>query len=278
MATGILALLDDIAMLMDDIAVASKFAAKKTSAVLGDDIAVTAKETTDIPSSREIPIILAIIKGSFINKLIILPVVFILNYFFPWIISPILMIGGLYLAYEAGEKILEFTLQKEKHKEKRKLSEKEKIKSALKTDFILSLEIIIIALSSVKDEPLIVQIVATSIVAFLATIGVYGLVALIVRLDDIGIYLIKTGNSLLGKVGRFLVFILPWIIKFLSFTGTLAMLLVAGGIFMHNVHFLHDFLGFMPGLLSDFIVGIVLGVITVLSLKVIKRLKSHKAL
>ncbi len=263
MATGLLALLDDIAMLMDDIAVASKFAAKKTSAVLGDDIAVTAKKTTGIASSREIPIILAIIKGSFINKAILLPIVFILNYFAPWLIVPILMLGGLYLSYEGAEKVIEIIFHRHSSEEKKQLTEEEKIKSAIKTDFILSLEIIIIALYSVKDQPLIVQIIATTIVALVATIGVYGLVALIVRLDDIGFYLIETGNPILIKIGRFLVFLLPWIIKFLSVVGTFAMLLVAGGIFIHNLEFLHHYLHFLPSILSELLVGFFVGTVIV---------------
>lgn len=275
MATGLLALLDDIAMLMDDIAVASKFAAKKTSAVLGDDIAVTAKKTTGIASSREIPIILAIIKGSFINKAIILPIIFILNYFSPWLITPILILGGFYLSYEGAEKVIEMILHKHSGEEKKQLTEEEKIKSAIKTDFILSLEIVIIALYSVKDQPLLVQIVATTFVAILATIGVYGLVAFIVRLDDMGFYLINTGNPILEKIGKFLVFLLPWIIKFLSIIGTFAMLLVAGGIFIHNLEFLHHYLHFLPSLLAELLVGFFVGIVVVSGVHLFHKIKGH---
>ncbi len=275
MATGLLALLDDIAMLMDDIAVASKIAVKKTSAVLGDDIAVTAKKTTGVASSREIPIILKIIKGSFINKLIIVPVVLILNYFLPWIINPILMIGGLYLAYEGGEKVFEWIFHRKKIEKKEDIPEEKKVKSAIRTDFILSLEIVIIALSSVQNQPFIVQVITTSIVAVLATVGVYGLVALIVRMDDFGFFLISTENRFLEKIGIFLVRLLPKVIKFLSIVGTIAMLLVAGGIYIHSIHILHEYTHFLPSLLSELIVGSVLGFITVGFSKILEKIKGH---
>ncbi len=262
MATGLLALLDDIAMIMDDVAVASKMAAKKTSAILGDDIAVTAKQSSGFVSSREIPVIIQITKGSLINKAIILPVVFVLNYFIPWIIVPILMLGGVYLAYEGAEKIIEFIFHREKE-QKKQLSEEEKVKSAIRTDFILSLEIIIIALASVKDQPFFVQVIATTVIAIVATIGVYGLVALIVRMDDFGFFLIETGNPVLEKIGRFFVILLPWVIKALSVIGTFAMLLVAGGIYMHNIEVLHHYLHFLPSVVSELLVGFVLGTVSV---------------
>ena len=275
MASGLLALLDDIAAIMDDVAVASKIAAKKTSAILGDDIAVTAKQSSGFVSSREIPVIIAITKGSFINKAIIMPIVFILNYFAPWFIVPVLMLGGLYLAYEGMEKIFEFIFHRKEPHKRKKLSEKEKIKSAIKTDFILSLEIIIIALASVKDQPFVVQLISTIFVAILTTVGVYGLVALIVKMDDLGFWLIETGVSVLQKIGRFLVILLPWVIKGLSVIGTIAMLLVAGGIYIHNLEILHHYLHPLPLLVSELLIGAVLGSIVFAFVKLIEKLKPH---
>ena len=273
MATGLLALLDDIAMIMDDVAVASKTAAKKTTAILGDDIAVTAKQSSGFVSSREIPVILKIMKGSLINKAIILPIVFILNYFAPWIIVPILMLGGLYLAYEGTEKIIEFLFHRGSHSQKKQLSEEEKVKAAIKTDFILSLEIVIIALAAVKDQPFIVQVISTTLVALIATIGVYGLVALIVRMDDFGFFLIETGNPILEKIGRFLVILLPWVIKALSVIGTIAMLLVAGGIYIHHIDALHHYLHFLPGILAELLVGFVVGIVAVGIVHIFEKIK-----
>jgi predicted DNA repair protein MutK len=207
MASGFFAILDDIGALMDDIAVTSKLATKKTAGILGDDLAVNAEKATGFLSSREIPVLWAITKGSFINKLIILPVVFLLNFFFPVAIKILLVIGGVYLAYEGVEKIIEFLSQEKTSgevieestlEEEEVNSEKSKISSAIKTDFILSLEIVIIALGTVieKEHPLIEQIIVVTIVAFLATVGVYGIVALIVRMDDAGFFLMKkSGNK-----------------------------------------------------------------------------------
>ncbi|WP_297453367.1 DUF808 family protein [Persephonella sp.] len=260
MASGIFALLDDIAYLMDDVASSTKIAAQKTSAVLGDDLAVGAKKASEYPPSRELPVLWAIIKGSFLNKLIVVPFILALNYFLPFIIKPVLMIGGLYLAYEGAEKILEFLDLVKHHSEERKLSEKEKIKSAIITDFILSLEIVIIAISTVQDKPFLVQVISVSIVAVLATIGVYGFVALIVRLDDMGIYLIENYDGFLEKIGILMVKSLPYIIKALSVIGTLAMLLVAGGIYLHSLEFLHHLTEPIPALIGEFLIGLILGI------------------
>ncbi len=288
MPSGFFALFDDIATLMDDIAAMSKIATKKTAGILGDDLAVNAEKATGFLSSRELPVIWAITKGSFLNKLIILPLITILSAFASWAIIPVLMFGGLYLAYEGAEKIYEFFYPHAhavEHAEIKAISkeevlkiEKTKIKSAILTDFILSLEIIIITLSAVADKTLSVQIPVLIIVAIIATIGVYGIVALIVRMDDMGYTLIQKGKKykkkFLTKMGSALVWALPWVIKTLAVVGTLAMLLVAGGIFMHNVHQLHDWLHLLPSLLGELLVGILIGMLVLGFVKLFLLIKS----
>jgi predicted DNA repair protein MutK len=272
MASGFFAILDDIALLMDDVASMSKIATKKTAGILGDDLAVNAEKATGFVSSREIPVLWAITKGSAINKLIILPVVFLLNFYFPIAVKVILILGGLFLAYEGAEKIIEFLFHKKNQSTKEDVlnvdvtqQEKIKIKSAIKTDFILSLEIVIIALSTVFDKDLTTQILVVSVVALIATVGVYGIVALIVRMDDLGLALIKKSNNqgFFAGVGHGLVKLLPIIIKTLAVVGTIALLLVSGGIFAHNSHYLHDFFHDWPELLRDFTLGLVIGSLVV---------------
>lgn len=285
MASGFFAVLDDIAALMDDVAVMSKVAAKKTAGILGDDLAVNAEKASGFVSSREIPILWAITKGSLLNKIIILPIAFLLSAFLPWAITVILLIGGVYLAYEGGEKIYEYFFP-HKHKtailETKNLSEaeilafeKERIKSAIVTDFILSVEIVIIALGTVLNEPLTTQIMVVSIIALIATVGVYGIVALIVRMDEFGAKLIALNDrddSLSDRVGRFLVSALPMVIRGLGFIGTVALILVAGGIFAHNVDFLHHFLSGIPSILQEFVVGLIVAALAVGIVKIVKKL------
>lgn len=280
MASGIFALLDDIATLMDDVAVMGKIAGKKTAGILGDDLAVNAEKASGFLSARELPVLWAITKGSALNKLIILPLAFLLSAFLPWTISIILIIGGLYLAYEGAEKIYEFffphahpeeTPKLEKLSEEEVLSmEKEKIKSAIVTDFILSVEIIIIALGTVTNEPLLTQVLVVTLIALVATVGVYGLVALIVRMDEFGTKLIglnERKDSISDKIGLFLVNALPKVIKSLSVIGTIALLLVSGGIFVHNIHYLHDLFENLPGMLVEFLTGLVVGFVVLLIIK-----------
>ncbi|UJF31142.1 DUF808 domain-containing protein [Kaistella sp. 97-N-M2] len=271
MASGFFAILDDIAALMDDVAVASKVATKQTAGILGDDLAVNAEKATGFLSSREIPVLWSITKGSFLNKLIIVPIVFLLQFFLPAVIKIVLIIGGLYLAYEGMEKIVEYFFHK-KEKQEQTISdvqdegaEKTKVKSAITTDFILSLEIVIIALGSVLDKSLPIQIMTVCVVAILATIGVYGIVALIVRMDDAGFKLIKKSNNqgFLTTLGNLLVKALPLIIKALAVIGTIALLLVSGGIFDHNIKEVHDFLPQVPEMPKQFLYGIIAGSIMV---------------
>jgi hypothetical protein len=273
MASGFFSVLDDLAALMDDVAVASKVATRKTAGILGDDLAVNAEKATGFMASRELPVLWAITKGSFINKVIIVPIALLLNAFFPTAIIVSLVLGGLYLAYEGVEKIIEYLFHRsksgheviEEHDENNSSSEKAKIKSAITTDFILSVEIVIIALGSVLDKSLTMQIIIVCIVAILATVGVYGLVALIVRMDDIGYKLIKhsSDKGIISKIGHVLVKSLPIIIKFIGFIGTIALILVSGGIFAHNIDYLHHLFPEMPTTIKEFILGLAAGLIAV---------------
>ncbi|MGJ1204309.1 DUF808 domain-containing protein [Sphingobacterium lactis] len=280
MASGIFAVLDDIAALMDDVAVASKIATRKTAGILGDDLAVNAEKATGFLASREIPVLWAITKGSFINKLIIVPLALLLNAFFPVIIKYILLVGGAYLAYEGAEKIIHYIFHKPKKGAEviqeqaleGEAAEKAKIKSAVTTDFILSVEIVIIALGTVLDRSLTIQILTVSVVAILATVGVYGIVALIVRMDDAGHSLIKRSNDtgFRAKLGHLLVKLLPIVIKALGFIGTIALLLVAGGIFAHNLDFFHHLLPQVPAMLKEFGIGVVVGLVVFLLVEGVK--------
>ncbi|WP_149913569.1 DUF808 domain-containing protein [Sphingobacterium cavernae] len=282
MASGIFAVLDDIAALMDDVAVASKIATRKTAGILGDDLAVNAEKATGFLSSREIPVLWAITKGSFINKVIIIPVVFLLQVFFPIAIKVILIIGGLYLAYEGVEKIVEFIFHRKKRGaevivesvQSNEDLEKSKVKSAITTDFILSVEIVIIALATVLDRPLSVQIMTVSVVALLATVGVYGIVALIVRMDDAGYKLIKRtrNEGFLAALGRLLVRSLPVVIKILSVVGTIALLMVAGGIFVHNIDYFHHILPTWNSTLKEMLIGFGMGLIVVVIITLVKKM------
>jgi uncharacterized protein len=269
MASGFFAILDDIAALMDDVAVNVKLATKKTAGILGDDLAVNAEKSTGFVSSREIPVLWAITKGSFINKLIIVPIALLLNIFLPTAIIVILILGGFYLAFEGVEKIFDYFFHKKQPvqpvavgviKEDAAL-EKIKIKSAVTTDFILSVEIVIIALSTVLNKSLSTQILTISVVSLIATVGVYGLVALVVRMDDFGLKLIEKSNKkgFLNGVGLLLVRTLPIVIKIFSVVGTIALLLVSGGIFAHNIDYLHHILPEWPNIIKEFAFGVLGG-------------------
>jgi predicted DNA repair protein MutK len=273
MASGFFAIFDDIAALMDDVAVAAKVATRKTVGILGDDLAVNAEKATGFLSSRELPVLWAITKGSLINKLIIVPIALLLNVFFPVAIKLILVLGGFYLAYEGVEKIIEYFFHRSKAvhppveavEQDPNVAEKAKIKSAVTTDFILSIEIVIIALGTVLEKKLPIQIITVSIVAVLATIGVYGIVALIVRMDDAGYKLIKRSENkgFFSILGTLLVKSLPIIIRILGVVGTIALILVAGGIFVHNIEYLHHLFPKLPSVIVEFLVGLFAGVLVV---------------
>ncbi len=286
MASGIFAVLDDIAALMDDVAVASKLATQKTAGILGDDLAVNAEKATGFLASRELPVLWAITKGSFVNKLIIVPIALILNAIFPIAIKYILILGGVYLAYEGVEKIIHYISHRKKkgHEviqeevNQGEVAENAKIKSAITTDFILSVEIVIIALGTVLEQGLAIQILTVSVVAILATVGVYGIVALIVRMDDMGHGLIKRSNDkgLAAKFGHLLVKMLPIIIKALAIIGTIALLMVSGGIFVHNIDYFHHFLPQVPSLVKEIGIALLIGALALGLVMVAKGLVGKK--
>ena len=267
MASGIFALLDDIAALMDDVVLMSKIATKKTAGILGDDLAVNAEKASGFVSSREIPVLWAITKGSFLNKLIILPLAFLLSYFVPWLVTVVLILGAVYLAYEGAEKIYEYIFPHE-HAEKTLdtadltpeellILEKQKVKAAIVTDFILSVEIVIIALGSVLGKPITTQIMVVTFVAVIATVGVYGIVAAIVRMDDFGMVLLTKKSKTLRFIGQKFIILLPLVIRGLGIIGTIALISVAGGIFVHKIEYVHHLVQNLPALVGEFLAGIV---------------------
>ena len=264
--SSLFTLIDDIASILDDVALMTKMAAKKTVGVVGDDLALNANQVTGASSDRELPIVWAVTKGSLVNKVILIPIALLLSAFLPWLIVPLLMIGGAYLCFEGVEKILHKFIAHEEHEEKKTFNEAAKIKGAIRTDFILSAEIIIIALGELTEASLLTRIISLSIVGIGITIFVYGLVALIVRADDFGLYLIKKGG-VAKSIGNAILVIMPKFMRSLSFIGTLAMFLVGGGIFVHNVDFIHHLLAdyqLADGLLGNvatLVVGVIVGAI-----------------
>ena len=290
MTGGIFAILDDIAMLLDDAAVMGKVAAKKTAGILGDDLAVNAEKATGFRASRELPVVWAITKGSLINKLILLPLAFLLSAYASWLIVPILLVGGAYLSFEGVEKIYHACTHHSKGEkpavtdlEEAELlrHEKNKIKSAIRTDFILSIEIVMIGLGTVMEHHLVLQILVVSSIALLATIGVYGFVALLVRMDDVGLYVVSLSRRLHGfvawilrKGGMLLVAALPHVIRILAIIGTVAMLLVGGGMYTHNIKALHHVVERYPAILADFAVGFLVGLILLGLFLLIRKMRS----
>jgi len=256
MATSLLVLLDDIATVLDDVALMSKVAAKKTAGVLGDDLALNAQQVTGVNADRELPVVWAVFKGSLVNKAILVPLALLLSAFVPWLITPLLMAGGLFLCFEGFEKIahkfLHSNAEDASHHAELEQAlanpnvdlvalERDKIKGAIRTDFILSTEIIVIALGIVQGSPLLVQVGALAGIAVLMTVGVYGVVALIVKIDDIGLFLSRRGGTsawsrLQRRLGDGLLLAAPWLMKALTVVGTLAMFLVGGGILAHGWH------------------------------------------
>ncbi|WP_370292406.1 DUF808 domain-containing protein [Thalassolituus sp.] len=305
MAAGsLLALLDDIASILDDVAAMSKLAAKKTSGVLGDDLALNAQQVTGIRAERELPVVWAVTRGSLLNKLILVPSALIISAFLPQAIIWLMMIGGAYLCFEGVEKLVHKFFPHEEEKEKRRAAvadqsvdmvafEKEKIKGAIRTDFILSAEIIVISLGTMAEAALLTQIIALSILALLFTFGVYGLVAGIVKLDDAGLWLTEQRNAALGRfkalLGRFLLNLAPRLMKLLSVVGTLAMFLVGGGILAHHIpaleHWVHDTsqsLSYLaiPGaatliaMMANLTTGVLAGIAVLIPVTLIKKLRS----
>ena len=249
--SSLFTLIDDIASVLDDVALMSKVAAKKTAGVLGDDLALNAQQVTGVSADRELPVVWAVAKGSFKNKLILVPAALLIGTFAPWAVIPLLMLGGAFLCFEGFEKLAHNYLHDSaaEHDELRHaLSdpevdllafEKDKIGGAIRTDFILSAEIIVITLGTVAGEPFIKQLSVLALIAVVMTIGVYGLVAGIVKLDDAGLYLSRKASSLLRGLGNLLLSAAPWLMKSLSVIGTAAMFMVGGGILTHGIPAAH---------------------------------------
>lgn len=293
MASSLLMLLDDIATGLDDVAAMTKVAAKKTAGLVSDDLAVNANQIHGLTAKRELPVVWAVAKGSFINKLILIPIAILLSAFLPWIIKPLLIAGGAYLCFEAFEKVAhKFLHPKEAKKEHDDVLnaihsnvdlvafEKEKIKSAIKTDFILSAEIMIIALGSVSDKSWLEQTGVLTAIGIGMTIFVYGLVGLIVKADDFGFWLKTKQKNFTDKIADSILWLMPKFMKFLGFLGTVAMFSVGGGILNHSVPLLHHInekLGaFSMGM--DIGIGIILGAVCVGFFEIASKLFKRKEL
>jgi predicted DNA repair protein MutK len=312
MASSLLALIDDIATVLDDVALLSKVAAKKTAGVLGDDLALNAQQVSGVKADRELPVVWAVARGSFINKAILVPAALAISAFAPWAVTPLLMVGGAFLCYEGFEKLAHKFMhgaheQAAGHEAlTAALSnpavdlvavEKDKIKGAVRTDFILSAEIIAITLGTVQGSPFVTQVTVLCGIALLMTVGVYGLVAGIVKLDDGGLYLSRRAGEgawarLQRSLGLAILWAAPWLMKGLSVAGTIAMFLVGGGILTHGFAPLHHFIevltqrvadgagAFLAGLtplLMDAVVGLAAGALALLAVGAIKRVRRLKS-
>jgi len=300
--SSLLTLLDDIATLLDDISLMGKLAAKKTAGVLGDDLSLNAQQVTGVRANRELPVVWAVAKGSLLNKVILVPLALLISAFIPWAITPLLMVGGAFLCFEGAEKILHsLESRKDKGKEspearRQRLEalaaqdpvtfERDKIKGAVRTDFILSAEIVAITLGIVADAPLLNQVLVLSGIAILVTIGVYGLVGIIVKLDDIGYWLNEKSSALAKMIGKALLVVAPWLMKSLSVIGTLAMFLVGGGIVVHGIAPLHHAIehfaqaqaaviaAILPTLLN-LVIGLIIGLIVVAVVKLVEKMRGR---
>ena len=298
MASSLLLLLDDIATVLDDVAVMSKVAAKKTAGVLGDDLALNAQQVTGVRAEREIPVVWAVAKGSFVNKLILVPAALLISAFAPWAVTPLLMVGGAFLCFEGAEKLAHRFLHSAEdaaHEEALHQAvadpavdlvalERDKIKGAVRTDFILSAEIIAISLGAAAGAPIATQAAVLSVIAITMTIGVYGLVAGIVKLDDLGLWLSQRDGAVVQATGRGILRAAPWLMKGLSVAGTAAMFLVGGGILVHGVpalaHAIEAALSSLPGLAqtllsatADGVLGVLAGALVLVAVMAVKRLR-----
>lgn len=275
---SLLTLLDDIATILDDVAAMSKVAARKTAGVLGDDLALNAQQVSGVASERELPVVYAVAKGSFRNKLILVPLALLISAFIPWAITPLLMFGGLFLCYEGFEKVYHSMTHKKAAltddetivaKGKADIDdlaafEKDKIKGAIRTDFVLSAEIIAISLGVAAHMDLMGQFLTLSVIAIIMTVGVYGLVAGIVKIDDLGLYLAKRKAEGLGhNIGLMLVSAAPYLMKILTVVGTIAMFMVGGGILTHGIHVVFEWIEHAAVVVEQInVVGGVLGLLT----------------
>ena len=298
--SSLLVLIDDIASLLDDVAGMTKVAARKTAGVLGDDLALNAEQVSGVKADRELPVVWAVAKGSLLNKIILVPGALAISYFIPWLIVPLLMLGGLFLCFEGFEKVAHKFLHSAEedaaHRAELKsvLSqtkqdvlefEKRKIKGAIRTDFILSAEIIVLTLGTVAAEPLKVQLGVLIGMSMLVTVGVYGLVAGIVKLDDLGLYLAQKpeAGAITRKLGQGILAAAPKLMKGLSVVGTIAMFMVGGGILVHGLPFLHHFIEHLTGdmvalaamllpILLEALVGVIAGGLVLLIIELSKKI------
>ena len=319
MASSLLLLLDDIAAVLDDVAVMSKMAARKSAAmaddvavltkvsaqktagVLGDDLALNAQQVTGVSANREIPVVWQVAKGSMLNKAILVPAALAISAFMPWLVTPLLMVGGAFLAFEGFEKVAHKFLHKEEaatHRAELEAAladpgvdmaqmEKDKVKGAIRTDFILSAEIIAITLGTVAGQDFWTQLAVLVGIALLMTVGVYGLVGGIVKLDDLGLWLSQKASSAAQAIGRGILWLAPWLMKFLSVAGTAAMFLVGGGIIAHGIgplhHLIQDWkaaaggMGWLLEMLANAVVGIVVGGIVVAVVMAIQKMRGKPA-
>lgn len=296
---SLLALLDDISLIMDDVSVMTKVAAKNTTGVLADDLALNAEQVTGVRAERELPVVWAVAKGSMLNKVIIVPVALLLDAVYPPLISILLIMGGLFLCYEGAEKVLHkfwphLLAHDEEHEAHKKANadktvdmvefEKEKIQGAIRTDFILSAEIIVIALgSAAADATFMTKSIMLCLIAVGITVGVYGLVAMIVKMDDAGLHLVEQGGVAKEKLGNFLLSFAPKLMKFLTIAGTIAMFLVGGGILAHKVPQIHHFVehishmvSLIPSMVLEGVIGLIAGLIVVVIMTVVAKLKGGK--
>lgn len=300
--SSLLTLLDDIATLLDDISMMGKLAAKKTAGVLGDDLSLNAQQVSGVRANRELPVVWSVAKGSLLNKVILVPLALLISAFIPWAVTPLLMIGGAYLCFEGVEKVLH-SLHARKHKgdeaarQKRletiaqqdpAIYERDKVKGAIRTDFILSAEIVAITLGIVAQAPLLNQVLILSGIALLVTVGVYGIVGVIVKLDDMGYWLAEKRSVLAQGLGKGLLVVAPWLMKTLSVVGTLAMFLVGGGIVVHGVAPLHHaiegfaqqqsaWLAMVLPTLANLVLGFIIGAVVLAAVNLIARLRKKSA-
>ncbi len=287
MASSLLALLDDIATILDDVAVLTKVAAKKTAGVLGDDLALNAQQVAGVRADRELPVVWAVCKGSLVNKLILVPAALAISAVAPWLVTPLLMVGGAFLCFEGFEKLAHKFLHRAEDDQAHEAEllqalanpevdmlalEKDKVKGAIRTDFILSAEIIAITLGTVQASPFATQFTVLAGVALIMTVGVYGLVAGIVKIDDAGLHLSRQSGSGTQALGRGLLRAAPILMKVLSVAGTAAMFLVGGGILVHGLPFLHHLLEGLPlGFVWDGLVGVVAGALVLAGVTAVQR-------
>ena len=292
---SLLTLLDDIASILDDVSVLTKAATKKTAGVLGDDLALNAQQVTGVRADRELPVVWAVAKGSLLNKAILVPAALAISVWLPWAITPLMMLGGAFLCFEGAEKLAHRFLHPQQAAERKAThaahnadptvdlvaAEKQKIRGAIRTDFILSAEIIVLSLGVVSAAPFSQQALTLVVIALGITVGVYGLVAGIVKMDDFGLWLCRRGGALAG-LGRAIVASAPWLMKTLGVVGTAAMFLVGGGIFVHGIGALQALInqmspgglgGALVGMLGNAVVGILVGAVVLAVVEGFQRLR-----